>query len=195
MTKFVELKKNQNFFKKLRVGDILFFVKKFTYLFSLSLLILVYGCSGKTPEEALNETLKAPTVQYDAGKTASCFNNKSNCTELEQEAIEEELRGNYIVVRNVELSDIESDGDRYDATFCGKTGTLGCLSLMDRGRLLLRGIPPQCEYNTSLIITEKTKSLLSRLTKGSTWNVKGRVGYISTIGACNLRLRDAVLVK
>tara|TARA_Y100001970_G_C13906350_1_gene686239 strand:+ start:179 stop:712 length:534 start_codon:yes stop_codon:yes gene_type:complete len=173
--------------------------KSYYILLAIPLLFLVSSCgSSKTPEELVSETLSAPTVSFDKDKTASCFSTKSQCTDLEKDLIKDELYGNYIIVRNVAVKDIEADGDnKYSVEFCGKQNYLPvhCMTYSQKGQMVMNGGYTQCEYRTKLIVTDSQKSLLSQLKKGSTWNVKGKVSTIMSVGQCGLSLRNAVLVK
>ena len=103
-----------------------------------------------------------------------------------------------IIVRNVAVKDIEADGDnKYSVEFCGKQNYLPvhCMTYSQKGQMVMNGGYTQCEYRTKLIVTDSQKSLLSQLKKGSTWNVKGKVSTIMSVGQCGLSLRNAVLVK
>ena len=69
------------------------------------------------------------------------------------------------------------------------------MTYSQKGQMVMNGGYSQCEYSTTLIVTDSYKSLLSKLKKGSVWNLKGKVGSISSFGQCTVNLRPAVLIK
>lgn len=161
----------------------------------LSILVLLAACGdSRTADEVISETLSAPKYEWDSSKYASCFHNKSTCTDLEAEQLEDAIKGKYIELRSVKLDDIESTSNpnRFDVDFCSSRG---CLSLTQKGSIWMNGGSPPCDYRTSLWLTDSNVGNVGSLKKGTSWNIKGRVTYVSKIGGCNLKLMNVALIK
>ena len=162
---------------------------------TLSLLVLLTACGdSRTPDEVISETLSAPKYEWNSDKYASCFHNGSSCTDLETEQLSDSIKGKYIEVRSVKLKDIESTGNpnKFEIDFCS---SYGCLSFTQKANLLGNGASPPCDYNTKVWLNDKDVGNVGSLQKGTSWNIRGKVSYLSKIGGCHVDLVNVVLVN